>query len=407
MQLRSVCAVVSRLRSSTGAVIVVVVAAAAMPAVAQSADPPSREQELERAIGEASAAEIAALSQLGAATDRRLAAEAEMAALDLELVTAEAKVRIAEASAQEAAGQYFAVQYELDRAEQRLRAARSRSRASAGSWYMTAGDDHGLESLAGFVDDDFSDAGARSEYLEAVYDHDRSVTEAAEADSAALARLREQLDSAREAEDDAVRAAELARDALAVLREEQADRQADFARAEADEQRLVEQIRAQKSVYEDELDRLRVESGSIGDMLAARQAGQVRTPLRFAARPVPGVVVSEFGPRMHPILGYVRMHQGVDMDAPMGDPIVAVADGIVVWAGERGGYGNTVIVEHGNQFATLYAHQSKMAVAVGATVRGGETIGYIGSTGMSSGPHLHFEVRDLGVPVNPERYLAA
>ena len=398
---------VRRLRPSTGAVIVVMVGAAAVPAVAQSADPPSREQELERAIGEASAAEIAALSQLGAATDRRLAAEAEIAALDLELATAEAEVRTAEDSAQDAAGRYFAVQYELDRAEQRLRAARSRSRVSAGSWYMTAGNEHGLEALVGFVDDDFSDAGARSEYLEAVYDHDRSVTEAAEADSAALTRLREQLDVARQGEEDAVQAAELARDALAVLREEQADRQADYARAEADERRLVEQIRAQKSVYEDELDRLRVESGSIGEMLAARQAGQPRTPLQFAARPVPGVVVSEFGPRMHPILGYVRMHQGVDMDASMGDPIVAVADGVVVVADERGGYGNTVVIEHGNQFATLYAHQSKMAVAVGATVRGGQTIGYIGSTGLSSGPHLHFEVRDLGVPVDPERYLAA
>jgi murein DD-endopeptidase MepM/ murein hydrolase activator NlpD len=112
-----------------------------------------------------------------------------------------------------------------------------------------------------------------------------------------------------------------------------------------------------------------------------------------------------FGMRMHPILGYVRMHQGVDVDADQGDPIAALADGVVVWADERSGYGNTVIIDHGNQFATLYAHQSQIVAKVGDTVSGGQVIGFIGSTGLSSGPHLHFEVRDLGVPIDPEPFL--
>lgn len=388
------------------ALAVVGVAALGVPAWGQSATAPSREQELERAIGEAGQAEIAALSALDAATERRVTAEAELTALDARLTAAQADLQVAEAKAEDASGEFFAAQYELDRAEARLRAAQARVREATGSWYLVAADDGAIEAVAGLIEDDFSDAGARSEYLEAVHEKAHDVAVRAESDTAELLALRSSMDDARQVQNDAVDVAEAARDALAALREEQADRRSDLLRAEEDERRLVESIRSRKDEYEAELNRLRVESGSIGTMLAARQIGQPRAEPTMVLRPVPGVVVSKFGPRLHPILGYVRMHQGVDMDADMGDPIFAYADGVVVWAGERGGYGNCVIIDHGNQFGTLYAHQSQMAVTVGQTVRGGEVIGFIGSTGLSSGPHLHFEVRDLGVPVDPEPFLS-
>jgi murein DD-endopeptidase MepM/ murein hydrolase activator NlpD len=108
---------------------------------------------------------------------------------------------------------------------------------------------------------------------------------------------------------------------------------------------------------------------------------------------------------MHPILGYRRLHTGVDMNAAYGDPIVAAADGRVIFTGWRGGYGNTVIIDHGGGVATLYAHQSSIAVGYGDVVNGGDVIGYIGSTGLSTGPHLHFEVRESGTPVDPAGYL--
>ena len=93
------------------------------------------------------------------------------------------------------------------------------------------------------------------------------------------------------------------------------------------------------------------------------------------------------------------------MSAAQGTPIKAGAAGVVAWAGPRGGYGNAVIIDHGNQFATLYGHTSAVKVSVGQTVKAGQVVALAGSTGMATGPHLHFEVRILGVPVNPASYL--
>jgi len=122
------------------------------------------------------------------------------------------------------------------------------------------------------------------------------------------------------------------------------------------------------------------------------------------ARPVPGAVSSGFGKRVHPISGTVKMHNGVDMNARQGDPIVASEDGVVILSGVKGGYGNTVMIDHGGGMVTLYAHQSKLGVSVGQRVERGEVIGWIGSTGQSTGPHLHFEVRINGAPRNPVSY---
>src|SRR5690606_18402348 len=108
-------------------------------------------------------------------------------------------------------------------------------------------------------------------------------------------------------------------------------------------------------------------------------------------QPVPGSVSSSYGLRMHPILGYARMHRGLDFRGGHGTPIVAVADGRVTRAGWAGGYGNQVRLNHAGGLATSYSHMSRIAVSPGARVRQGQVIGYIGSTGLSTGPHLHFE----------------
>lgn len=117
--------------------------------------------------------------------------------------------------------------------------------------------------------------------------------------------------------------------------------------------------------------------------------------------PVQGRLTSGFGERFHPILGYVRFHSGVDLAASPGTPIVAAADGRVISAGWHGGYGEQVALAHADGLETSYGHMSRIAAQVGQVVRKGEVIGWVGSTGLSTGPHLHFEVTKNGRPVNP------
>ena len=117
--------------------------------------------------------------------------------------------------------------------------------------------------------------------------------------------------------------------------------------------------------------------------------------------PVNGRVTSGFGSRFHPILGYRRMHAGLDLAARYGSPIVAAADGRVTSSGWAGGYGNMVKIAHFDHIDTMYGHMSRIVVRAGAMVRQGQVIGYVGSTGLSTGPHLHYEVLKNGRPVNP------
>jgi len=127
-----------------------------------------------------------------------------------------------------------------------------------------------------------------------------------------------------------------------------------------------------------------------------------RTP---AGMPAPGYISSGFGGRSDPFGGGRAHHLGIDIDANAGDPITSAADGVVSYSGWRNGYGNTIEIDHGNGFQTLYAHNSSNLVKVGDVVRAGQLIGKVGSTGRSTGAHLHFEVKLNGRQVNPRQYL--
>ena len=126
-------------------------------------------------------------------------------------------------------------------------------------------------------------------------------------------------------------------------------------------------------------------------------------------RPVPGPMTSPFGNRLDPYYHVWQLHPGIDLAATPGTPIVAAAGGRVTQAGWLGGYGNYTCVEHGQvggqRMSTCYGHQSRLAVAVGQQVAAGQVIGFVGSTGASTGPHLHFEVRLDGRPVDPAPWL--
>ena len=189
------------------------------------------------------------------------------------------------------------------------------------------------------------------------------------------------------------------------------ERRGELAKAVADQEALLADVQGRIDEFEGELAALAREERSIRDQIAAAAAPAPSSSAASSAnsggwiKPVPGAVTSGFGMRVHPITGQNRMHNGWDMDAPHGAPIKAAKGGRVILSGVKGGYGNTIMIDHGGGFVTLYAHQSKLGVGVGQTVSAGQVIGYIGSTGQSTGPHLHFEIRVNGTPVNPGKYL--
>lgn len=195
--------------------------------------------------------------------------------------------------------------------------------------------------------------------------------------------------------------AELARQAAAEaqrLAEEEAARQ-------AAEEAAAEEAAAEDSDVEVEVDEEVDEEA--GDDSAASEIAepQVDGAFTITHRPVAGAVTSRFGPRVHPIFGTTRNHYGLDFNGSTGDSISAAADGTVITAGWMNGFGNVVIISHGNGYSSLYAHQSQVLVSLGDTVAGGDTIGRVGSTGWSTGPHLHFEIRVDGTAVDPLPYL--
>jgi murein DD-endopeptidase MepM/ murein hydrolase activator NlpD len=176
----------------------------------------------------------------------------------------------------------------------------------------------------------------------------------------------------------------------------------------ANEERLLAQVQREQAESQSRLAVLQAESSSIAGVLRQRQAGQ---PQARAARGTLGyplanpVVTSSFGWRSHPIFGDARLHAGIDLRGSVGTPVLAAGDGIVVYAAFQPGYGNVVVIDHGRAVATLYAHQSRMGVRVGQTVKRGQVIGSVGATGYATGPHLHFEVRLAGAPVDPVPWL--
>jgi murein DD-endopeptidase MepM/ murein hydrolase activator NlpD len=134
-----------------------------------------------------------------------------------------------------------------------------------------------------------------------------------------------------------------------------------------------------------------------------RPTGTVSIPSRV---PVENLAMSsDFGMRVHPVLGGRRMHKGVDLPAPVGTPIHATADGVVSRADWFSSYGLYVSIEHGGNLETRYGHMSRLNVAAGQQVHKGDVIGYVGTTGRSTGPHLHYEVRVAGEAVNPVPYM--
>ncbi|MBI3922021.1 MAG: peptidoglycan DD-metalloendopeptidase family protein [Armatimonadetes bacterium] len=191
------------------------------------------------------------------------------------------------------------------------------------------------------------------------------------------------------------------------LNEDAEEKKAEIG-AKADEERqLLFKVRHERAAYEQWVRELEQSSNEIADMirrLTASRAGGYLTPWKGGfIRPVSGSVSSSFGYRRHPIFKVRRLHTGVDLSAAYGTIVKAAGGGRCIFAGWKRAYGQTVVVDHGGGLATVYGHCSALMVSSGSRVTQGQSIARVGSTGISTGPHLHFEVRRNGSPVNPLR----
>jgi len=192
-------------------------------------------------------------------------------------------------------------------------------------------------------------------------------------------------------------------DRLAALRASQAAQKAASLAMRTQKNTRLSAVEGDLKLLEQQEDQLLAESQSLSGVINGSSGGGVGTG--DMTWPVSGPIVSPFGYRIHPILGYRKLHTGIDFAVGYGTPILAADSGMVIYATWMSGYGNVIVIDHGRGISTLYAHQSSLAVGSGALVSRGQVVGYVGSTGFSTGPHLHFEVRVNGTPVDPMGYL--
>ena len=212
------------------------------------------------------------------------------------------------------------------------------------------------------------------------------------------------------------RQAELEKDKKTQAEEEQKTRAAREVMEQkvAKQKALIEKMKSDKAVFDQQYDELMAASKQIAEMIRASRyhvepsaggGGGGGSSSGGMIWPISGPITSEFGWRTHPITGDQRFHSGLDIGGDYGIPVHAAQSGTVTYAGWVSGYGNTVIIDHGGGITTLYGHNQSLAVSEGQSVSQGQTISYCGSTGNSTGPHCHFEVRQNGEPVSPYGYL--
>ena len=343
----------------------------------------------------------------------------ELAGLTDRLATAESLLREAEQALRTTQAEIDRTTTQLDATERDLARRQDLLKARARASYMRGGVPYAEAVLDVRT---LNELGTSLQYMRTMLAEDQDQVEHFQTLERQHAAMLTRLDELGRVQDEARARRATQRDRIAGLVAQTREVEAQLAAKAREHEALLAELDENADHYRAAIEDLEAESRAVEQRLAdlaARQrrrasgsaggggGGTVSTRRGSAGFqwPVNGVITSNYGYRMHPVLGYQRLHTGIDFGAASGTPIVAASSGVVVSAGWLGGYGNAVIVSHGGGMATLYAHQSRLAVGNGTRVSRGQVIGYVGSTGMSTGPHLHFEVRINGSTVDPARYL--
>ena len=243
---------------------------------------------------------------------------------------------------------------------------------------------------------DFADLMTRMDVLKRIIKHDYDLIMKVKEEKATVENTRAQL------EKDKAEAEVLVADAQA--------KKAKVEDKESEQQVLLDQAIYDRDTSERMYEEIMAASQEVANMIRRSQmssAGYSGAPAGAGGMiwPISGPITSEFGWRTHPIFGTARFHSGLDIGGDYGMPIYAAAGGTVIYAGWISGYGNAVIIDHGGGVTTLYGHNDSLNVSEGENVAQGQVIAMCGSTGNSTGPHCHFEVRENGEPVSPYGYL--
>lgn len=351
-------------------------------------------------------------------SEKKAQAEAVIGSVNDRLYTIQQQLEAAQRDYQAVANELKATEEKIAATQAELEKTRARLQVREGVFTKRVRDIymHGQLSYLDVVlgAKDFSDFSNRLELLRRIIDADITLISDIRKERAAIETAKQELETQR------ARQAQL-RDQAATKRDEIESRR-------KEQQAILYQAQNDKAMAEQAYNEYQQSSQAIAEMLRQRAADRAAQAAAAAAQassgggggsdyyqpvsgsgaliwPVNGVVTSPYGYRTHPIFGTTIYHSGIDIGVDYGTPVHAADGGVVVEAGWISGYGYAVIIDHGNGLSTLYGHNQELAVSEGQSVSQGQVIAYAGSTGNSTGPHVHFEVRANGDPVDPSAYL--
>jgi len=326
--------------------------------------------------------------------------KAQLAQLETQIAEAQTLLSQKRAAYDQAQTQVSAAQKELEQKQKELE-SRQNSLGKRARGIYESGQISYLELL--FKSSDLSEFITRIEYFTKLVDNDRQLLSGIKEQKEQITQKKRELQSRR--------------DQAAQLQAQAASVSAELDQTKSKQRSALEQNQKSQQEAYDDVDRLESESNALGDKIRKMQAEQAVAQAAQTTRkgagsgsvstwPVPGFyeISDPYGWRTHPITQKRSMHTGTDIVAPTGTQIHAAGAGVVIVAGWNSAYGNMTIIDNGKGVSTLYGHQSALGVTVGQSVQANQVIGYVGSTGLSTGSHLHFEVRIDGNPTDPLQY---